>query len=149
MAQPVRLRLQRPVLHHRHASAHRVAHASLALLHHMRQLVAEQLPALHGVRLEAPGREIDVGAHGERDRADPLRLRADMHPHGGEIRPQRRLHLAAHAIRKGSPATTCQPEPRRIDLERVPPATRLRHWWARREGGGRWTWHARAWRAWP
>jgi hypothetical protein len=70
------------------------------LLHDMRQFVAEQLLAVRGVGLKPARGEIDIGAKGKRDSADPLRLWPDMHPHIGEIRAEGRLHLAAHRVRQ-------------------------------------------------
>jgi hypothetical protein len=66
----------------------------------MRQFVAEQLPAVRGVGLKPARGEIDAGADRESDRADPFRLRPDMHPQFGKIGVERGLHLAAHRVRQ-------------------------------------------------
>ncbi|HEX3995718.1 MAG TPA: hypothetical protein VHX39_31500 [Acetobacteraceae bacterium] len=97
MAKPIRLRLQHPILNNRQGAARR-PHAPRALLHHMRELMPQQLLALHRIRLKPAGREIHVVAHGEGHRANTLRLGPHMHTHGGKIGPQRCLHLATHRI---------------------------------------------------
>jgi hypothetical protein len=96
----------------------RVSHSALPLLHDMRQLVSEELPTLQGVRLKPAGREVDVVVGGEGDGADAVGLRSRMHPHVGEIRSERYLHLGAHPVRQRLAAAADQTEPARIDLER-------------------------------
>jgi hypothetical protein len=109
----------------------------------MRQFVAEQLLAVRGVGLKPARREINVGAEGERDSADPLGLRPDMHPHIDEIRAERRLHLAAHRLRQRPAASRYQPDLPGLDrkcpaaampLHHALPPGKSRHW---RSGGMR------------
>ncbi len=59
------LGLQGRVLDHRHARAQGVLHPPGLLLHHVGQLVAEQLLALRRLRVVLPGGEVEVGADGE------------------------------------------------------------------------------------
>ena len=73
----------------------------------MRQFVTKQSLAVHGFGLEPARREIDVGAEGEGDRADPLGLRPDIYPHIGKIGAEGRLRLAAHRLRQRPPAGRC------------------------------------------
>ena len=125
MAEPVGLGLQSPVLHHRDTSTVRVAHPALPLLYNMRQFVPEQLLALDGVRLKPSLSEIQIVPYRECHRTDPLGLRSHMHPHGGEIRAQRRLHLAAHRVRQRLAAAAHQPKTAWINLKRVAGSLRL------------------------
>ena len=73
------------------------------------QLMAEQpLPGLVG-RVELTGREVDVGARGERTRPDLRRdVAVGVDPHPGEVGAERCLHRAAHALveRRATPRRT-------------------------------------------
>jgi hypothetical protein len=138
-AHPLRLRLQRAVLHHREAAAERIAHAAGALLHHMGELVAEQLLAPRGLRLEAARRVIDVGAQGEGDGADALGLWADMDADGGKVGAEGCPFLAAHRVRQWPAAAGGEAEAAGIDGESRAGVAGLgdrrfrrerRRWWA-------------------
>jgi hypothetical protein len=65
----------------------------------MRQFVAEQLLAVHGIGLKPAGGKIDVGADREGDGADAFGLGSDMHAHSGKIGAECGFHLAAHRRR--------------------------------------------------
>jgi hypothetical protein len=74
-----------------------------ALLHDMRQFVAEQLPAVHRIGLLAARRKIDVGADREGDGTNALGLRPDPKPNTREIGAECGLHLAAQRTDNGRP----------------------------------------------
>ena len=67
----------------------------LPLLHDMRQLVAEQFLALRGVRIIAPGSEVDVVSVSKRPCTEDCSLVTVMHAHVGEILSERGLHMVA------------------------------------------------------
>jgi hypothetical protein len=98
VAHTVGLRFQRVVLDDGEAGAERVADAAGALLQDVGKLVAQELLAGGGVRLEAAGGEVDIRADGEGNRADAFGLRAFVHAHGGEVGAERLLHLALHCV---------------------------------------------------
>jgi len=75
-------------------------HATLRLLDHVRELVAEQLQALRAGGIVGARREEQVGAARERARADRLGVRAGVDAHRGEVAAERGLHLRAHAGRQ-------------------------------------------------
>jgi hypothetical protein len=81
LAEAVGFGFERCVLDDGESAAQRIAHAAGALLHDMRQFMAKQLLALHGVGLIATGGKIDIGANRECDRTDAFGLGPDMHSH--------------------------------------------------------------------
>jgi len=107
------------VLHDRELGAERVLHAAGALLHDMRQFVAQELLAVHAVGPIAAGSKIHVCAHREGDGADTLRLRPDMHAHSREIGAKGSLHLAAHRFGQWLAAARSEPELPGLDRERA------------------------------
>jgi hypothetical protein len=71
-------------------------HAPLRLLHHVGELVAEQLLTSKAVGLVLARCEMEIGPLRVGERADRLRLRPRVDAHGGEVGPQRLLHLRLH-----------------------------------------------------
>ncbi|HEY2539316.1 MAG TPA: hypothetical protein VGI28_07445 [Stellaceae bacterium] len=127
LAETVGLGFEGVVLDDSEARAERVSDPAGTLLDDMRQFVAEQLLAGDRVGLKPARGEIDVGADGEGDRADPLGLRPDIYPHIGEIGAKRRLHLAAHPVRQRPPAARGEPERPALDRKRTAGAVSLHH----------------------
>ena len=107
--QSVGFGLQRPILNDSDSGA-RQPHASLALLNHMRELVADQLVPSKAVGPILSRRKVEVVARGERQGADASRLRADMNPDLRKIGSERGLHLGQQDRRQGNPAA-----PRKAD----------------------------------
>jgi hypothetical protein len=114
--QSVGFGLQRPVLHDSDSGA-RQPNASLALLNHMRELVADQLVPAKAVGPILSRREIEVVARGEGQGADASGLRADMNPDPRKVGSERGLHLGQQDRRQGNSAAPRKADSSRVDRE--------------------------------
>jgi hypothetical protein len=83
---------------HRGALALRHARPPLALLHHVRELVAEQRLAAVARRIVLAAAEVDVLALRIRLRAHRVGAAVLVHADPGEVGAERALHLAAQSI---------------------------------------------------
>jgi hypothetical protein len=123
-AHPVGFGLKHPVLHHRDPAAG-CADATLALLDHVGELMAQELLALYRSGLVAARGEVDVVAHGEGNRADSRCLGPGVHPDRGEVCPERGLHLGEHGLGKRLTAAVGEAELDGVDLEAAGASPRL------------------------
>ncbi len=98
LAHPFGLDLQRRVLHHGQARSERITHPPGPLLHHVRQLVAQQSLSLGRHRVVLPRCEVEIRAMGEGQGPDFRRLRPDLHPHPGEVGAEEGLHLPLYRL---------------------------------------------------
>jgi len=95
----------------------RIAYPSRALLHHVSELVSEQLPALRRVRVIMPGGDVDAQTECEGERADGLSFGSDVNANIGEIGAKRRFHLVPKWPGQGLAAAAAEVREIRRQLE--------------------------------